>query len=673
MPSLFAFLGLLSPAEMPPPQPVRTDVQVACYYFPGHFHAGRWAPMRAYGHPMPLLGYYRDGAPGVMDWQIKWAVEHGVGTFIFDWYYDYHTGRVPEHDTALDEGFLKARYRDLMQFGIFWCNEEGAQSPPYTEEEMLTLARVLGERYLGQPNYLRIEGRPVVFVADPGRLLQSFGEGFRDLLPRLSRAAGLPEGTDLYLVAMRSSDLATLARVGFAASTAYNYAGIRTSAEGSPLRASYDDLMTTYERLWREVRADGSLPYIVPVSPGWDSRPWYGPRALVYRDATPAEFGAMCRAAKQYVDPKLRMVIAECWNEFGEGSFLEPTEEQGFGALDALRDAFAVAGPFPPNVVPAPEERATWTFTDIPAAGPDADQSPGRNLLPAGDMEEGLGWLTFSQGRPDFAAERPHAGRQCLEVDPERQAKSEAAVSLQFGGRYRVSAWLRCAPGARVRVVAALFGTDGRWLGTYRELGSAEATEWTEVSAEFAARDPAVGGVDVEFVAQDGAARADDVSVALVGQADPQPLFADPCRTADGWVRFDGSPATTGPDQAVGPTGGAEAALEVPAGTGVKTLATFAAAPGAAFALRVRVRCDEWATVEVRCAEFDEAGAWRQQYVVGGRFSWQDWIEVTCPIQLPAETATRRLNIEAAALGGNAYIRDVRLYAGEPLATRRAD
>ena len=673
MPSLIALFGLLGPTEMPPPQPVRTDVQVACYYFPGHFHAGRWAPMQAHGHPVPLLGYYRDGAPGVMDWHIKWAVEHGISTFVFDWYYDYHTGRVPEHDTALDEGFLKAQYRDLMQFAVFWCNEEGAQNAPYTEEQMLTLARVLGERYFGQPNYLRIEGRPVVFVSEPGRLLQSFGGGFRELIPRMSRAAGLPEGTDIYLVAKQSSDLATLARAGFATCTAYNYAGIRTSAEGSPLRAPYDDLVATYERLWRETTEDGSLPYIVPVSPGWDSRPWYGPRALVYGGATADKFRTMCQAAKRYVDPKLNLVIAECWNEFGEGSFLEPTEEHGFATLDALRDAFAAGGSSPPNVMPTPEEKAAWTFADTPAADASAEQPPGRNLLPRGDMEEARGWLTFTQGRPGLSEEQRHSGRRSLAVDPAQQAKSEAVVPLQFGGRYRVSAWVRCAPGAGVGVVSALFGTTGQWLGTYRDLGACEATDWTQVAAEFTALDPSVGGVDVEFVAHDGPVWADEVAVELVGRAEPEPLFADQGQAADGWVLFDGTPAATAqPHRTVGPTIGPEVALEVPAGTGVKTRMGFAAAPGATFALRARLLCEEMATVEIRCAELDAAGAWLQRYMVGGRFSWQDWIEVTCPIQLPVESPTRRLNIEFAATGGEAWVRDVRLYAGEALATRRA-
>ena len=100
------------------PQPVTGPILVGSYYFPGHFNAARWVPMVQARFPFPLLGYYRDGEPVVSDWHIKWALEHGISFFAFDWYYDYRTGvvapaqqcagagfpagEVPEHDEVRD-------------------------------------------------------------------------------------------------------------------------------------------------------------------------------------------------------------------------------------------------------------------------------------------------------------------------------------------------------------------------------------------------------------------------------------------------------------------------------------------------------------------------------------------------------------------------------------------
>jgi hypothetical protein len=58
---------------------------------------------------------------------------------------------------------------------------------------------------------------------------------------------------------------------------------------------------------------------------------------------TPAEFGRLCRLARQRVeDARVRppAVIVNAWNEWTEGSVLLPEAELGTGYLDALRDTF---------------------------------------------------------------------------------------------------------------------------------------------------------------------------------------------------------------------------------------------------------------------------------------------------------------------------------------------
>ena len=648
--------------DMPAPRPVPTDVTVGCYYFPGHFNAARWAPMKSYGHPKPLIGYYRDGAPGVADWHIKWAVEHGLSFFAFDWYYDYHTGRVSEHDTALDQGFLEAKHRDLMRFAIFWCNEEGSDQPPYTREQMLLLGKVLGERYLSQPNYLRIDGRPVLFVSEPGRLWQSFGERFRELLPETSRAAGLPEGADLFLIGKQSDNLDRLARMGFSACTAYNYAGNRTPNDGSPLRATYGGMVEVYEQMWRQVTDARALPYIVPISPGWDSRPWYGPHAFVRTDPSPAKFREMCERAKQYVDPKLNMVIAECWNEFGEGSFVEPTEEFGFGALDAIGETFCRPGDWPSDVVPSAEEKSTWSFDaipDDPLHVPSATQIG--DLLPHGGMEGAVGWINFGEGPAEFSTEKPHSGERCLAIGPDGGVKPTGHVGLAFGREYEVAAWVRCSPGASTLATAALFGRDGRWLHTYHDLGRSDSTEWTRIVARIPALDPGVSAIDVEFVATGGACYADDVTVSIVGALPTPTIFADTCASADGWVTYDGGPANV-----------TEGALHIPSGTGVKTRTTFPAGPDVTYAVLAEVRCDAMATLNVNAAEFDDAGEWFHSYapVPSSSVSWQDWVEVTFTLAFPPDTKARAADLEFVALGGEGFVRNVRVVRGERLERR---
>lgn len=39
-----------------------------------------------YPERTPLLGYYDGDSPELCDWEIKWALEHGINCFIFCWY-----------------------------------------------------------------------------------------------------------------------------------------------------------------------------------------------------------------------------------------------------------------------------------------------------------------------------------------------------------------------------------------------------------------------------------------------------------------------------------------------------------------------------------------------------------------------------------------------------------
>ena len=39
-----------------------------------------------YPERTPLMGYYDEENPEVCDWEIKWALEHGINCFIYCWY-----------------------------------------------------------------------------------------------------------------------------------------------------------------------------------------------------------------------------------------------------------------------------------------------------------------------------------------------------------------------------------------------------------------------------------------------------------------------------------------------------------------------------------------------------------------------------------------------------------
>ena len=81
--------------------------------FPGHYQP-----------KVPLWGYELDNDPKVMERWIDLATDHGVNTFIFDWYW-FNNG--PFLESCLNDGFLKAPNNRKMNFYIMWADHDVAR------------------------------------------------------------------------------------------------------------------------------------------------------------------------------------------------------------------------------------------------------------------------------------------------------------------------------------------------------------------------------------------------------------------------------------------------------------------------------------------------------------------------------------------------------------------
>lgn len=346
-------------SALPPPRPADTaPYEVGAYYFPGWATRERWKVLDAFPERVPLLGYYREGDPAVMDWQLRWAAEHGISFFVFDWYWD-RGRRQLEH--ALDDGYLRSPLRSLVKFCLLWANHNPPGSS--SEADLLALLDHWIERYFHRPEYLTVDGRPLVIVFSSGRLREDLGsEGVRRALLAMrerARSRGLP---GLYLAAVTGPGAGMTLRErldaqvleGYDATTGYNYpaAGLPAGAR----RGDYASAIPVYRAIWEEAGA-ARIPHIPVTEPGWDSRPWHGERALVRTGRHPARFREMLAAARDFVDGHpvagRRLVLVEAWNEYGEGAAIEPHCEWGFGYLAAVRDIFAGPRPARAPLTPA--------------------------------------------------------------------------------------------------------------------------------------------------------------------------------------------------------------------------------------------------------------------------------------------------------------------------------
>ncbi len=350
---------------IPEPQPVESPYEVGVFYFPGWDSMSRWRPILNYPMRKPVLGWYDESNPECADWQIKWAVEHGITFFMVDWYW-CRGNRHLEH--WLHNAYMKARFRKYLKWAIMWANH----NPPNTHsvDDWRQVTQYWIDHYFGMEEYYRIDGRPAVFIWAPSNIRRDVGGSEKAaqlyaLSQQMARKAGLP---GIYFVAMSSHESEAACRQlkaeGYEAFTSYHAFQLAAHRAGSK-RFPFADVVETSPEVWRRAdqRASGLL-YMPIVDTGWSSEPWHGSKSLVIYDRTPELFGKLCRAARDYADRTgKRIITIGPWNEWGEGSYIEPYAEYGFGDLDALRRAFCPPGAWPPNLVPADVGRGPY---DLP-------------------------------------------------------------------------------------------------------------------------------------------------------------------------------------------------------------------------------------------------------------------------------------------------------------------
>jgi hypothetical protein len=103
----------------------------------------------------PLVGFYDSADPKVAEWHVQLAKAAGIDAFLVDWW-DTHN----QLDENVDLGIVAAAQKHGFKFALL---DERAQFHQTLEEYQAMLVRSL-KRYKDHPAYLRIDGRPVIYL-----------------------------------------------------------------------------------------------------------------------------------------------------------------------------------------------------------------------------------------------------------------------------------------------------------------------------------------------------------------------------------------------------------------------------------------------------------------------------------------------------------------------------
>lgn len=370
-------------------------ITVAAYYFPNYhtddprnvktkgsgwseWELVKMAQPRFSGHNqpnVPLWGYVDEKDPEVMAKKIEAASRNGIDCFIFDWYM-YEDG--PFLNRCIDEGFLKAENCGHIKFALMWANHDWVDIHPYTrgtKQKLLYPGKVSPERfdeicdllikeYFLKPNYWKIDGKVYFSIYDISKFIESFGsiDAARAAMKRMQDkavAAGL-KGVHWNLVAWGNpilpgekdhADIKELIRVlGFNSATSYVWIHHVVLPD---TQTDYNLVRDKYFTYWDKAKTEYGVPYFPNVTMGWDPTPrcdikseWANvgyPFMNTIKNNTPGNFKIALQMAKDklLIDPiGPRILNINCWNEWTEGSYLEPDKVSGMAYLEAVKDVF---------------------------------------------------------------------------------------------------------------------------------------------------------------------------------------------------------------------------------------------------------------------------------------------------------------------------------------------
>lgn len=332
------------------------SLRIGTYYFPGWKpgqvgspYAVPWDTIKPFPEREPMLGWYAEDAPGVMTQQLKWMSEYGLNYVVFDWFWSREGKPVLAHGL---NAYLTAPERHRVDFAIMWANHTEYN---FSREQLAAMFQFWVQRYFFRKDYLKIDGKPVVFLFSAqvfnrnARAMGLTAAQLTSMVDEVARAAGLPGALVIGGIGGNAGGgFDYTPASGYAGFSAYNFHGPATKrfAPGRHMSHSYTELDLAYRDHWEWMLKNAAGLYVLPMSSGWDKRPWGGSKDPKHDDSlsTPQEFAEHLKAARAVIEAHPARTrglgVICCWNEFGEGSFIEPTKQGGFSYLEQVRSVF---------------------------------------------------------------------------------------------------------------------------------------------------------------------------------------------------------------------------------------------------------------------------------------------------------------------------------------------
>jgi glycosyltransferase involved in cell wall biosynthesis len=316
-----------------------TNVSKAVPNFMGHYQP----------HLPGELGFYDLRLPEVQKRQVELAKKYGIYGFCY-YYYWFAGKRLLER--PLDQ-YLANPHLDLP-YCLCWANEnwtrrwDGAEqeiliAQEYTEEQYLHFIKDIS-LYFADPRYIRIAGMPVLLVYRVNLIpdAQKAAETWRNEC----RKMGIGE---IFLVAVQSFGITDPRPFGFDAAVEFPPSNLgealinRNSVKltNQNFRGGIFDYNIAAQ-VMLEKKHEGYTAFKT-VFPSWDNTARRQNDAHIFINSSPKAYGNWLSKVVRYTTQNLpedrRFIFINAWNEWAEGTHLEPDRFHGYAYLQTTAEA----------------------------------------------------------------------------------------------------------------------------------------------------------------------------------------------------------------------------------------------------------------------------------------------------------------------------------------------
>ena len=323
---------------------------------------------------IPALGYTYDSASSdVIHRQIEWATKYGVDAFSIEW----TTPRtVPGSiENILDDNFLKSPDLHKIRWCIFYDLVLRIQQTPGLKAD---LSRGMdfdnpdvyntfvadfdhfARKYFDQSQYLKIDGRPVVYIWGTWNATGRYTEAFQE-----ARQKAADHGYDVYIVGdiIRTDRFDPKLAAAYDANTNFMFftpGSPVTTKDVGAAAVDLDKILIRWEQRIAGIKVTGrDEPVILQpgFAPQFDNRLFIevnGGGSTIYVPAlSKDQVVAMAEVVRQHAPPvgsqSWKLVWLNTWNNWAETTTFEPTAAEGpqypagnyqFDMVQVIREVF---------------------------------------------------------------------------------------------------------------------------------------------------------------------------------------------------------------------------------------------------------------------------------------------------------------------------------------------